>query len=181
MRAGAAFTVFVSVSRFKRFLRAQTSNEPLQSDLYSDHWYRTVRMAVVTSVFLSVILVAVLLFFVPPKQCPQWHLPDQLSTSLWLPIFMLTVPVLVGLIFVVVRWRWVVQKAIESVDYPTTMPISYILCASVDCHCISLVCHQAQRWFADNHLVTRSPSLCNTAAIVALATGLGPIVVPSTP
>jgi hypothetical protein len=100
-----------------------------------DNWYRTVRLAVVTSVFLSVILVAVLLFFEPPKQWPQWHLPDQHSTSLWLPIFMLTVPLLAGLIFVVVRWRWVVQKAIESVDYPTTMPIPYFVCVSVLSFC----------------------------------------------
>src|SRR5438105_2592386 len=61
-----------------------------------------------------------------PQQCPNWHLPDRHSSpSLWLPFFMSTVPLLVALTFVGIHWRWIVRKAIESVDYPTTVPIPY--------------------------------------------------------
>ena len=44
---------------------------------------------------------------------------------------MLTAPILAGLVFMVIRWKWVVQKAVESVDYSTTTPVPYILVMTV--------------------------------------------------
>jgi len=123
---GAAFIVFVTLRQFREFVNAPVGDEPLPANLYQDSWYHVARLAVVASVLLTVILVAMLLFSEPPKQCPNWHLPGKRSTPLWLPFFM-TVPLLAALVFTVARWSWVVRKAIASAYYPNTTPVSYIL------------------------------------------------------
>ncbi|HEX3116673.1 MAG TPA: hypothetical protein VHQ48_14425 [Bradyrhizobium sp.] len=129
--AGAAFTIFVSVRQFRQFLNAPLPDEPLPEGLYLDRWHRAAGIAVLASVLLSAVLVAVLLFVEPPRQCPNWHYADRRSTSLWLPFLVLTVPLLAALVFMVIRWKWFVQKAIESTDYPTTMPVTYTLIVTV--------------------------------------------------
>jgi len=122
----------VNVRGFRQFLNAPVSDEPLPASLYADYWHRMVRVAVMASILLSVILAAVLLFVEPPDQCPAGHVPDnQASPSIWLPFFMLTVPVLTALVFMVIRWKWLIQKAIASIDYPTTVPVPYVLVITI--------------------------------------------------
>jgi hypothetical protein len=133
--AGAAFIILVTFRQFRQFLNAPVRDQPLPSSLYLEPWHRLAQLAVAASVVLAVILVAVLLFVEPPKQCPNWHLPDYGLTSLWLPLLMFTVPLIAALIFMVVRWKWLVQKAIASVDYPTTTPVPYILVITVMSGC----------------------------------------------
>jgi hypothetical protein len=129
---GAAFVIFVTLRGFVRFLNAPVPDEPVPPALYLDRWIYIARLAIAASMLLAVIFVTVLLFVEAPQQCPKWHLPDRHSSqSLWLPFFMLTVPLLVALTFAAIRWRWLVGKAIESVDYPTTVPIPYTLVATV--------------------------------------------------
>ena len=132
----ATFIIFLTFRQFRQFLNASVCDESLPSSLYLDHWHRLARLAVAASVVLQLILVAVLLFVEPPKQCPNWHLADKRLTPLWLPLFMFTVPLIAALIFMVVRWNWLIQKAIESVDYPTTTPVSYILVITVMWGCV---------------------------------------------
>ena len=134
--AGAAFIVSLTFRQFRRFLNTPVRDEPLPSSLYLEHWHRVARLAVAASVVLQLILVAVLLFVEPPKQCPNWHLTDKRMTPLWLPLSMFTVPLIAALILMVVRWKWLVQKAIESIDYPITIPVSYVLVITVFGGCI---------------------------------------------
>jgi len=47
------------------------------------HWVKVARFAVAASAFLLAVTVAILLMFDPPNQCPNWHLKDTHSTSLW--------------------------------------------------------------------------------------------------
>jgi hypothetical protein len=44
---------------------------------------------------------------------------------------MVTAPLIVALTFVMIRWRWVLEKAIATVDDPTSVPIAYTLVATV--------------------------------------------------
>lgn len=134
--AGAAFIIFVTLRQFRQFVNAPIRDEPLPSSLSLDHWHRLARPAVTASAVLGAIFVAVLLFVEPPKQCPNWHLPDKRSTPLWLPFVMVTLPLIAVLILMVVRWDWLIQKAIESVDYPTTIPVPYILVITVMWGCL---------------------------------------------
>src|SRR5262249_20831187 len=129
--AGAAFVVFVAFGQFRKQPNTPTSEQPLRSDLYSDqlppdlysdHLYRIARLAVAASVLLSVMLAAVLVFVEPPRACPGWHLPNQRSDATWLPGFMFTVLLGAVLIFMIVRWRWLIRKAIEKTDDATTIP-----------------------------------------------------------
>ena len=131
---GAAFIIFVTLAQSG--LNAPVRDEPLPSSLYLHHWHRLARLAVAASVVLQVILVAVLLFVEPPKQCPNWLLPDKRLTPVWLPFFMFTVPLIAALVFMVARWKWLIRKAIESADYPTTTPVSYILVITVMWGCV---------------------------------------------
>jgi hypothetical protein len=134
---GAAFIISVTLQGFIQFLNAPTPHEPVPEDLYLDRWIYIARLAIAPSVLLAAIFVTVLLFVEAPQQCPNWHLPDRHSSpSLWLPFFMSTVPLLVALTVVGIRWRWIVRKAIESVDYPTTVPIPYTLVATVLFGCV---------------------------------------------
>jgi hypothetical protein len=126
-----AFIIFVTLRQFIRVMNAPVGDEPLSPALYLDRWIPVIRLALGASVLMAVILAVVLLFVDAPRQCPNWHLPDRRSTPLWLPFLMLTVPLLVALTFVVIRWRWVVRKAIASVDYPTPIPIPFTLVVTV--------------------------------------------------
>jgi hypothetical protein len=128
--AMGAFIIFVVFRNFAQVLNAPIPDEPLPPSLHADKWYSRCRLAVVGCVLLSVILLAVLLFVTPPKQCPGWHLPDQRATSMWLPSSW-SMLVLAGLLFMIIRWDWLIEKAIASVDYPTETPVTYILVITV--------------------------------------------------
>lgn len=130
----AAFIAFTTFRSFFQFLDAPISDEPLSPDLSMDRWIVIARFAVAATALLAIAFVAVVLFAEPPKQCADWHLPDAHSTPIWLP-FLMTVPLLVGLTFVVIFWPWVLRKAIASVDYPTSVPIPYTLVATVFAGC----------------------------------------------
>jgi hypothetical protein len=126
--AGAAFIVFMT---FRRQSNKPARTQPLPPSLYSDSWHKIARFAVVACVLLSVVTAAILLFVAPPKQCPNWYLPDRASTPLWGMFLLWTLPLLIVQVFMIVRWNWAVQKAIESADYPTTTPVTYILVMTV--------------------------------------------------
>ena len=127
-----AFIIFTSVKEFKAFVSAPVRDEPLPPSLRLDRWHRVAELAVAASLLSAIILVAVLLFVEPPKQCPNWDVPSQgSSTPLRLLLFMWTIPVLAGAAFVVVRWDWTIRKAIDSADYPTEVPVSYVLVVTV--------------------------------------------------
>src|SRR5262249_37574484 len=96
---GPAFISHVSVKGFRKFLDGPMRGEPLPSSLLLDQWHRIAQLAVMASVFLAVIFVMVLLFVEPPKKCPNWHLPSNRSSSLWIPFWILTVPILTGVVF----------------------------------------------------------------------------------
>ena len=128
---GSAFIIFATLRQFTRAMNASVVSQPLPPALYLDRWTRVTQLVLVASVLLAVIFVVLLLFVNAPRQCPNWHLPDRRSTPLWVPFFILTVPLLVALTFVVIRWRWVLRKAIASVDYPTTIPIPFTLVVTV--------------------------------------------------
>lgn len=98
---------------------------------YEDRWVQLARLAVAASVLLAVTLAAVLLLVKPPRLCPAWHLPGQHPTSLWLFLLMWTTPVLAGMTFVVVRWRWFIARAVARADYPSTMPIPDLMAVVV--------------------------------------------------
>jgi hypothetical protein len=56
------------------------------------NWGQFARLAVAASVTLSAVTVAILLMADPPNQCPNWHLKNPHSTSLWQCVGMLTAP-----------------------------------------------------------------------------------------
>src|SRR4051794_23550198 len=126
----AVFIIFVVARQTRQFSTAPTSDKPLPASVYSPLLRRTARMAIAASSLAFVILVAVVLVVEPPQQCPNWHLPDQRSTSMLVPILWSSL-VLSGLIFIGVRWCWFIRRAIESVDSPTMMPVPYVLMMAV--------------------------------------------------
>src|SRR5215831_20392401 len=127
----AALISYVAIKGFRQYLDAPICDEPLPSSLLLDQWHRIAQLVVMASVFLAVIFVMVLLFVEPPKKCPNWHLPSNRSSSLWIPFWILTVPILTGVVFMTARWKWLVRKAIESVDYSTMIPVPYTLVITV--------------------------------------------------
>jgi hypothetical protein len=123
----AAFILFVVVKRQRQVLNAPISNKPLPPSLESPHLRRLARIAVLASVLLFVAFFAVLMFVEPPKKCPNWHLPSNQHSPIW-PLALWSALVLAGLTFIIVRWRWVIKKAIGAADdYPTMIPVPYML------------------------------------------------------
>ena len=102
------------------------SDKPLPPTVLMKRWRRVAQFAVGASVVLAVAFAALLLFGEPPKQCPNWHLPNARSSSLWVPFFLCMGLILPALIVMIARWEWIVGKAIE-VDYPTMTPVPYRL------------------------------------------------------
>ncbi len=78
------------------------------------NWVKVARLAVAASVVLSLVTVAILLMADPPNQCPNWHLKDAHSTSLWDEIALWTVPLSFCSGFIAVRWNRVARSAAES-------------------------------------------------------------------
>ena len=129
--AGGVFIIHFAISQFIQFLNTPLPQQRLPESLYLDRWYHLARLTVLAGVLLSMIFAAILLFIEPPKRCPGWHLVDERTSSLWLPFFMFTIPVLTGLSFAVIRWKWLVQKTIMDTNDATTVPVPYTLVATV--------------------------------------------------
>jgi hypothetical protein len=75
------------------------------------NWAKVARFAVAAAVVLSTVMVAILLMFDPPNQCPNWHLKDKHSTSLWAFFALWTTPMVVTSCFIAVRWNSVACRA----------------------------------------------------------------------
>lgn len=79
-----------------------TNTQPPEFD--ASNWVKMARFAFAAGVILSVVTVAILLMFDPPKQCPSW-------TPLWEMLAGLSAPLLVMTGFVAIRWNWVARTA----------------------------------------------------------------------
>jgi hypothetical protein len=97
-------------------------------------WVKVARLAVAASVVLSAVMAAILLIFDPPNQCPNWHLKDPASTSLWGLLALWTTPPIVFGSFIALRWNWVAQKVAETDGPeeltpfgPVTVPVTYVM------------------------------------------------------
>jgi hypothetical protein len=101
------------------------------------NWGQVARLAVAASVTLPAVTVAILLMADPPNQCPDWHLKNAHSTSLWQCVGMLTAPLNIFCCFIAVRWNRFVRTAIESMDprgealfgrmTPPAIPVTHIM------------------------------------------------------
>ena len=80
------------------------------------HWVKVARFAVAASAFLLAVTVAILLMFDPPNQCPNWHLKDRHSTSLWTALAVCTTPLVVIGCFIAIRWNWVARRGALKLD-----------------------------------------------------------------
>jgi len=80
------------------------------------HWVKVARFAVAASAFLLAVTVAILLMFDPPNQCPNWHLKDTHSTSLWTALAVCTTPLVVIGCFIAIRWNWVARRGALKLD-----------------------------------------------------------------
>jgi hypothetical protein len=100
----------------------------------ADGRVKVARFAVAASVVLSAVTAAILLMFDPPNQCPNWHLNDPASTSLWELLALWTTPAIVFSSFIALRWNWVAQKAAETDGPeeltpfgPMMVPVTYVM------------------------------------------------------
>ena len=84
------------------------------------------RIAVFVGLFLTAGTATILLFVDPPLACPGWYLRGS-SHSLWVE-FATTAPFLAIACFIVLRWDWHLQRAIEA-DEQVMMPAHYVLTA----------------------------------------------------
>jgi hypothetical protein len=111
--------------------------EPAQLPKFdAGNWVKLARLAVAASMALSAATVAMLLTTDPPNQCPDWHLKNAHSTSLWEDVLVLTVPLNIFGCFIAVRWNWVARRAMESGGRQVrtlfghmtpTIPVAYVL------------------------------------------------------
>ena len=99
------------------------------------NWVKVARLAVAASVALSAVTVAILLMVDPPNQCPNWHLKNTHSTSLWENVVMFAVPINIFCCFMAVRWNRFARSAIESEARrglfghmtPPAIPVTHIM------------------------------------------------------
>src|SRR5215467_3910079 len=80
-------------------------------ELDGGKWVQLARFAVVAGTLLSTVTAAILLTVDPPKQCPNWHLNDKHSTSLWAMSATLILFLLVPACFIAFRWNSVARRA----------------------------------------------------------------------
>src|SRR5262252_9371547 len=93
---------------------------------------RMARFAAAAGTLLSTATAAILLMVDPPKQCPNWHLNDGHSTSLWGMWATLVLLFLIPACFIAFRWNWFARKAAtyESLFGPMApppIPVTYIM------------------------------------------------------
>ena len=91
------------------------------------NWVKVARFAVAASVVLSAVMVAILLMFDPPNECPNWHLKDAASTPLWALLAMWTTPMIVFSCFIAVRWNWMARKAAEADGRGMIVSVTYVM------------------------------------------------------
>jgi hypothetical protein len=102
------------------------------------NWVKVARFAVAASVVLSAVMAAILLMFDPPNQCPNWHLKDKNSISLWAFLAVWTTPLVLSGCFIAVRWNWVARRAALKLEEkvptlffgpvtPPAIPVTYIM------------------------------------------------------
>jgi len=111
--------------------------EPPEFD--AGNWVKMARFAVAAGTLLSAATAAILLTVDPPKQCPNWHLSDKHSTSLWGMWATLVLFFLVPTGFIAFRWNWVARRAakhrrrkmlVERLFGPMTppaIPVTYFM------------------------------------------------------
>jgi hypothetical protein len=75
------------------------------------NWVRMARFAATVGTLLSTVTAAILLIVDPPKQCPNWHLNDGHSTSLWGMWATLVLLFLIPACFIAFRWNSVARRA----------------------------------------------------------------------
>jgi len=102
------------------------------TELDGGKWVKLARFAVVAGTLLSTVTAAILLTVDPPKQCPNWHLNDKHSTSLWAMSATLVLFFLVPAGFIAFSWNWVERRAakyrrrkmfVERLFDPMTPPL----------------------------------------------------------
>ena len=101
------------------------------------NWVKMARFAAAAGTLLSTVTAAILLMVDPPKQCPNWHLNDGHSTSLWRMWVTLVLLFLIPACFIAFFWNWIARKAatyqrrrplIESLfGPPPAIPVTYIM------------------------------------------------------
>jgi hypothetical protein len=103
--------------------------DPQLPSFDGDNWVKVARIAVAASAALWIAMAVVLMLFAPPRQCPNWHLNDAHSTSLWQFLLFWGAPLNLFGCFIVLRWNWVIQKGLEretDMNSPQ-MPATHIL------------------------------------------------------
>jgi hypothetical protein len=83
--------------------------QPPQFD--TGNWVKMARFAVAAGMLLSAVTAAILLMVDPPKQCPNWHVDDKHSTSLWETWAVFVLLFLVPACFIAFRWNWFARRA----------------------------------------------------------------------
>jgi hypothetical protein len=98
--------------------------------LEGGNWIKMARFAAAVGTLLSTVTAAILLMVTPPKQCPNWHITDGHSTSLWGIWATLLLLFLIPACFIAFRWNWFARKAAtyESLfGSMTPIPVTYIM------------------------------------------------------
>ena len=114
-----------------------TDAQPPEFD--SGNWVKIARFATAAGMLLSTVTAVILLMVDPPKQCPNWHLNDVHSTSLWGMWATFVLIFLAPACFIAFRWNWVARRAathqrrkllIERLFgpmTPPTIPVTFIM------------------------------------------------------
>lgn len=94
-----------------------------------DKWVKLARAVVALSVLVWIVMVAILLLAPSPSQCPDWHLKNAHSTSLWILLLGLGGPLNAFGCLIAVRWNQPVQRVTrnEADTHSLAMPAPYFL------------------------------------------------------
>lgn len=84
------------------------------------------RTAILIALLVSAGTAAILLLSNPPPACPDWHLQNASSTSIWLMLASWTAPLIAIPCFIVIRWNWFLQKAAEG-SGSVLLPAEFVL------------------------------------------------------
>lgn len=94
-----------------------------------DKWVKLARAVVALSVLVWIVMVAILLLAPSPSQCPDWHLKNAHSTSLWILLLGLGGPLNAFGCLIAVRWNQPVQRVTrnEADTHSLAMPAPLLL------------------------------------------------------
>jgi hypothetical protein len=90
-------------------------------ELSADRWIAISKIAAALSLLLFGVSVAVLSFGDPPTRCPAWHLPDRVSTSLWVMIWVWSLPLAVISCVVATFWQKIAHAALDDEGRPVSI------------------------------------------------------------